>query len=400
MRRTEALQGVRMAIFLNILNRWESAELNQEEAAELLGVSERTFRRWARRYEEEGEAGLLDRRLGQTSGRRVPSDRAEEMERLYRERYQGFTVKPFHEHLVKDHGFGWGYTWLKLGYTWLKLHLQWKGVVPKAPRKGAHRRKRERRPLRGMMLHQDGSRHAWLEGQPALDLIVTLDDATGAIYSVFLIEEEGTASTFRGLSEVFSQHGLQMSLYTDRGAHYFHTPKAGGEIDRSHPTQVGRALEHWGSSLSEPIRRRLGVVQSGRSRRCRTGCRRSSGSPGSRRPRRPTPSSGKSICRPQRAFCRSSSRRGLGLHAHSRRRPRRDPVRARGTAGRPGQLRLLPHAETADPESPMRPHFVKARVKVHVYPDGSHALFHGPRCIGRYDEKGRLKDSHDEKRAA
>ena len=157
MRRTEALQGVRMAVFLNILSRWESAELNQEEAAEPLGVSERTFRRWTRRYEEEGEAGLLDRRLGKASGRRVPVDRAEEVERLYRERYQGFTVKHFHEHLVKDHGFGWG-------YTWTKLHLQWMGVVGKAPRKGAHRRKRERRPLAGIMLHQDGSRHAWLEG--------------------------------------------------------------------------------------------------------------------------------------------------------------------------------------------------------------------------------------------
>src|SRR4029077_5767967 len=114
MRRTEALQGVRMAMFLNILSRWESAELNQEEAAELLGVSERTFRRWTRRYEGEGEAGLLDRRLGQASGRRVPADRAEEVERLYRERYQGFTVKHFHEHLVRDHGFGWGSTWTKL----------------------------------------------------------------------------------------------------------------------------------------------------------------------------------------------------------------------------------------------------------------------------------------------
>src|SRR6202034_1472855 len=238
MRRREAEEAVRMARFLTLLDRWESAELNQAEAAELLGVSERTFRRWTRRYEEDGEIGLLDGRLGKASGRRVPSDRAEEVERLYRERYQGFTVKHFHEHLIKDHGFGWG-------YTWLKLHLQWAGVVPKAPRKGAHRRKRERRPLRGMMLHQDGSRHEWLEGQPALDLIVTLDDATGAIYSAFLIEEEGTASTFRALKEVFSEHGLPMSLYTDRGAHYFRTTKA-GEIDRSHPTQVGRALAQLG----------------------------------------------------------------------------------------------------------------------------------------------------------
>jgi transposase-like protein len=104
MRRREAREAVRMAMFLNLLNRWESAELNQAEAAELLGVSERTFRRWRRRYEEGGEAGLLDGRLGKASGRRVPADRAEEVERLYRERYQGFTVKHFHEHLVKDHG--------------------------------------------------------------------------------------------------------------------------------------------------------------------------------------------------------------------------------------------------------------------------------------------------------
>ncbi|RBP14008.1 integrase-like protein [Roseiarcus fermentans] len=181
---------------------------------------------------------MVDQRLGKASGKRVPLDRAEEVERLYRERYQGFTGKHFQEHLVKDHGFGWG-------YTWLKLHLQWKGVVAKAPRKGAHRRKRERRALPRMMLHQDGSRHAWLEGQPALDLIVTLDDATGAIYSAFLVEEEGTTSTFRALKEVFSQHGLPMSLYTDRGAHYFFTAKA-GEIDRGHLAQVGRAFQQLG----------------------------------------------------------------------------------------------------------------------------------------------------------
>jgi hypothetical protein len=139
----------------------------------LLGVSERTFRRWTRSSQgrRRGRPRRPPARQG-ASGWRVPADRAEEVARLYCERYQGFTVKPFHEHLVRERGFGWG-------DTWLKLHLQWAGVVPKAPRKGAHRGKRERRPLPGMMLHQDGSRHAWLEGQPALDLIVTLDDATG-----------------------------------------------------------------------------------------------------------------------------------------------------------------------------------------------------------------------------
>src|ERR1700735_552732 len=136
-----------MAMFLNLLNRWESAELIQAEAAELVGVSERTFRRWRDRYDGDGAAGLIDRRLGKASWRRVPVDRAEEVERLYRERYQGFTVKHFHEHLVKDHGCGWG-------YTWLKLHLQWMVVVARAARQGAHRREREGRPPPGMRPHQ------------------------------------------------------------------------------------------------------------------------------------------------------------------------------------------------------------------------------------------------------
>ena len=114
MRRTEALQGVRMLKFLDVFGRWEASELSQLEAAELLGMGERTFRRWSRRYEEEGEAGLLDRRIGKASGKRVPVDRCEEVEALYRTRYQGFTAKHFHEHLVRDHGFRWGYTWTKV----------------------------------------------------------------------------------------------------------------------------------------------------------------------------------------------------------------------------------------------------------------------------------------------
>jgi transposase len=388
MRWTEALQGVRVAVFLNILHRWESAELNQAEAAELLGVSERTFRRWRDRYDEEGDAGLIDGRLGKASGRRVPVDRAEEVEALYRERYQGFTVKHFHEHLVKDHGFGWG-------YTWTKLHLQWKGLVAKAPRKGAHRRRRERRPLPGMMLHQDGSRHAWLEGQPPLDLIVTLDDATGAIYSAFLVEEEGTASTFRALKDVFGTHGLPMSLYTDRGAHYFYSPEAGA-IDRKQPTQVGRALaqlgvEHIGAyspqargrseraflTLQDRLVKELWLAQI-------------------------------TSIEPANAFIRE-----VYLPAHNARfaAPQAQP----GSAFTPipgvdldeilcvQEERQVQNDNCVSyrtlklqiPPSPLRPHFVKARVKVHVYADGSHALFHGPRCIGRYDQKGALKDAKD-----
>jgi transposase len=239
MRRTEAHQGVRMIKFLSILSRYEASELSQLEAAELLGMGERTFRRWRDRHEEDGEAGLLDRRLGKRSNKRVPADREAEVEALYRCRYAGFTAKHFHEYLVKDHNFTWS-------YTWTKTFLQSKGLLEKAKRRGAHRRKRPRKPLPGMMLHQDGSRHEWLAGEPALDLIVTMDDATSEIYSAFLVPEEGTASTFRGLKDVFSSRGLPMSFYSDRGSHYFVTKEAGGKVDRESLTQVGRALHTLG----------------------------------------------------------------------------------------------------------------------------------------------------------
>jgi transposase len=147
MRRTEALQGVRKNKFLDILGRCEAAEFSQVEAAELLGVGERTFRRWRQRFEDAGEAGLLDRRLGKASGKRVPADREAQVEALYRSRYAGFTAKHFHEHLLRDHQFVWG-------YTWTKTFLHSKGLLERAERRGAHRRKRPRRPMLGMMLHQ------------------------------------------------------------------------------------------------------------------------------------------------------------------------------------------------------------------------------------------------------
>ena len=178
MRRTEALQGVRMIKFRSVFERYEASELNQIDAAALLGITERTFRRWCVRFEDGGEAGLLDRRLGQASGRRVPPERERQIETLYRTRYSGFTAKHFHEHLVRDHGSSWG-------YTWTKVFLQSKGLVPRAKTRGAHRRKRPRRPLPGMMLHQDGPRHEWIAGLDAMDLIVTMDDATNTIYSGF-----------------------------------------------------------------------------------------------------------------------------------------------------------------------------------------------------------------------
>ena len=240
----------------------------------------------------------------------------------------------------------------------------------------------------------DGSRHEWLEGQPALDLIVTLDDATGAIYSAFLVEEEGTASTFRALNEVFGEHGLPMSLYTDRGAHYFRTPKAGGEVDRGHLTQVGRALEQ------------LGVEHIGAySPQARGRSERAFGTLQDRLPKE-LRLAGVTDIEAANAFIRD-----IYLPEH-------DARFAVDPAGEGSAFTPIPSVDLDEilcvqeerqvmndncvsyrtlklqiPESPMRPHFVKARVKVHVYPDGSHAVFHGPRCIGRYDQNGTIRDA-------
>ena len=160
---------------------------------------------------------------------------------LFDTRYFDFTPKHFHEKLVAEHG-------ITRSYNWVRLTLQAHGRVTPAPRRGAHRRKRPRRPMKGMMLHQDGSRHEWVPGE-SWDLIVTLDDATSEIYSAFFVAEEGTMSTFRALTEVIAEHGLFCALYADRGSHYWHTPAAGGKVDRDNPTQVGRALGQLGIEL-------------------------------------------------------------------------------------------------------------------------------------------------------
>ena len=271
-----------MARYVEALERYRGGRLSCLEAAEVLGISERHFRRLRDRYEADGAEGLIDRRRGRASGRRAPVDRIEFVVEQYRTRYWDFTVKHFHEALQAEHGFA-------LSYTWTKAVLQSRGLVAIAPRRSAHRKKRPRRPLPGMMLFQDGSPHAWLAGQAPLDLIVTLDDATSAIYSVFLVEEEGTASSFRGLAEVISQHGLFSSFYTDRGSHYFTTPKAGGKVDKGQPTQVGRALaelRHRAHPVLQPGSPR--AAWSGYSGRCSSACRRCCACTASPRSRRPT----------------------------------------------------------------------------------------------------------------
>ena len=226
--------------FFEIYDRFTQGELSCEQAAEIMGVSVSTFFRQRRRFAEEGTQGLADRRIGKMSARRVPVDEVMRIIALFETKYYDFTVKHYHEKLVEQG--------CKHSYTWLKNTLQQAGVVKKAKKRGQHRRKRPRRPLPGMMLHQDGSTHEWVPGK-WWDLIVTMDDATNESYSMFFCEEEGTKSSFRGLLETMKKRGLPCSLYIDRGSHYFFTPKAGEKVDKERLTQVGRAMHQLGIEM-------------------------------------------------------------------------------------------------------------------------------------------------------
>jgi transposase len=370
--------------FADVLGRTQRSELSQLEAAEVLGVSERTFRRWRDRYEEEGSAGLADRRL-RPSLRRAPKVEIERMLGLYRDLYRGFTVKHFHEQLGKRHGY-------TLGYTVTKLHLHRAGLVTPARTRSAHRKKRPRRPMVGMMLHQDASTHAWLPGDAGhYDLVATMDDASSEVYSLFLVEQEGTASSLRGVREVIERHGLFCSLYTDRGSHYFETAAAGGRVSKTVLTQFGRALRQLGiehiPAYSPQAR--------GRSERLF----------GTLQDRLPKELALAGITTLQAAnrwlrdvyiaehnarFAVLAEREGSAFVA--------DPAGAWRDIVCIQEDRRVSNDNTVKwrrlslqlPPSRLRPHFVKATVRVHEYPDGLLAVFWGPHRLAQYDAGGRI----------
>ena len=384
MDRTVVHEGVRRMRFEGILERQERGELSQVEAAELLGMGERSFRRWRDRLRDEGAEGLSDRRLGKPSGRRAGVAEIARMLELYQGSYADFTVKHFHEQLVKRHGY-------KLGYTVTKVHLHRAGLVRPALKRSAHRKKRPRRPMVGMLLHQDASKHAWLPGDARLyDLVVTLDDATSAIYSAFLVGEEGTASSFRGLGEVIAREGLFCALYTDRAGHYFHTPVAGGAVDKKRLTQVGRALAQ------------LGIVHiAAYSPEARGRSERAFRTLQDRLPKE---------LRLARITTLEAANRWLArsyIPAHNARfAVAPEQAVSAFVADTLGAWReLLCIQETRQvgndntvkwrrlclqiPPSPLRHHFVKASVRVHEYPDGRIAVFLGPHRLAHYDPRGR-----------
>jgi transposase len=383
MTRTGVLQEIRQMRFEELYERRRGGRLTQEEAAEILGVDVRTFRRWSLRYEAQGAEGLADRRLGKLSARRAPVDQVMQVLGLFATRYAGFTVKHFHEKLVELHG-------LKRSYTWVKNTLQHAGKVAKAKRRGAHRRKRARKPWVGMMLHQDGSRYEWVAGV-LWDLIVTLDDATSEIYSAFLVEEEGTMSSFQGVQEVIETQGLFSSLYTDRGSHYWYTPAAGGKVDKTRPTQFHRALQQLGIELIAAY----SPEARGRSERAfRT-----------LQDRLPKELAVAGITDQESA---NRYLKEVFIPDHNRRFavPAPEPgsalvpwvggsladilcVQEERTVANDNTVRYY-NRVLQIPQDRYRCHYVKAKVRVHEYPNGTLAVFHGPCCLGRYDACGHL----------
>ena len=212
------------------------------DAAEIIGVSDRTMRRWRERLEADGYSGLADRRKGKASFRRVPLQTVEEVLRLFQETYYDLNVRHFHEKLREEHG-------IALSYTWVYQALVGAGLVQKKRRRGRHRRRRERRPLVGMLLHIDGSKHQWFSDDRWYDLLAILDDANTEIYYAQLVEEESTRTVMAGLREVIETKGVFCALYSDRGSHFFVTPKAGEKVDKHRLTQVGRALRELGVQM-------------------------------------------------------------------------------------------------------------------------------------------------------
>ena len=366
-----------------LYERRQQRSLTMAEAGEMLGVTERTFRRWSGRYHAEGAEGLQDRRIGRLSARAVPVDEALRMVTLYETRYTGWTVKHFHERWQAEHGG-------TRSYSWTKKTLQTAGPVTRATRRGAHRKKRPRKPLPGMMLHQDGSTHAWVP-DCQWDLIVTLDDATTEIYSAFFVEEEGTISSLQGLQAVIETQGLFSSLSTDRGTHYWYTEEAGGKVDKTRLTQVHRAVQQLGITLIPAY----SPEARGRSERVFRTLQ-------DRLPKEWALAGITDMV---------AANRYLGkqvLPAYNQRFA--VPASEAGTAFIPWsganlaeilcvqEERVVAKDNTVRyqglslqiPQAPHRFHYVKVPVRVHAYPDGTLAVFHGPRCLARYHAEGQL----------
>lgn len=220
--------------FAELHRSYQAKRLTQEEAAQVLGISDRTFRRQLVRYESGGLEALRDKRLHQVSHRRAPVDEVIALTTDYRDRHEGWNGRHFYSHYQRAGG--------TRSYSFVKQELQKKGCLVKSKGRGTHRKKRDRRPMAGMMIHQDASTHEWIKGH-RWDLVATMDDATSEVYSLFFVAQEGTLSSLQGVQETIEKKGLFCTFYSDRGSHYWLTPEAGGKVDKNNLTQFGQVMK-------------------------------------------------------------------------------------------------------------------------------------------------------------
>lgn len=225
-----------------VILRAMAKKISWMQAAEILGISDRTMRRWKYGYQMHGFRALFDKRKGKPSWKKTPTAEVEKVLGLYRDEYYDLNVRHFHEKLAEKHDIHWS-------YTWVKNVLQGAGLVQKSRTCQPHRRRRQRRPLPGMLLHIDGSHHQWFCDDRWYDLLVILDDATSEIYYAQLVEDESTRTVMAALRQVVEERGLFCSLYSDRAGHFFFTPKTGGPVDHRQLTQVGRAMKELGIQM-------------------------------------------------------------------------------------------------------------------------------------------------------
>ena len=386
------LQMVRTNRFELVYKRWKERKLTQAEAGERLEMSERTFRRYVVRYEEEGKQGVLDKRLGKPSPRRASQQEVSRVVALYRDCYPNRNIRHFYEAYEEVHGGA-------RGYSWVKRCLQDAGVVPRGKRRGPHRELRERKRQEGEMIHQDASTHRWVCGE-TWDLVVTMDDATGWIYSAFFVVQEGTWSSMRGVGDVLESKGIFTSFYSDRGSHYWSTPRAGGRVDKENLTQFGRAMKELGivmipgyspeargrsERMFKTLQGRLpaeleeqGIVEMGEANRYL---------------------SESFVDDFNRRFSVAAAEEGsafvpllgVGLEdilclKHQRVVGNDNCVKYKGMS-----LQIPPVGDRA--------HFVRAKVVVHKYEDGSMAVVHeGKRRLGFYNRLGNLVEEVEQRR--
>lgn len=386
MKRAIWLQETRAMKFLETQEQWESGRLTQEEAAQILGICERSFRRYLVKYDEGGMDALSDKRLNQPSRRKAPLEERARLADMYKHSYSSYNVRHFHQ-IYAERG---GMDGQVRSYSWVKSVLQGQQLVKVAKARGKHRIKRERKPLPGMMIHQDASTHRWVPNE-VWDLVVTMDDATSEHLAMRFVAQEGTASSMAGIKAVLQTKGIPSSFYSDRGAHYWSTPKAGGKVDKVNLTQFGKAMSRLGIEMIAAY-----------SPQARGRSERAFKTHQGRLPQE-LASAGITAMQAANAYLQTHYMPRHNQHFS-------DAAAQAGTAYVPLRgfdvdeilseryERIVGNDNCVSfegmklqiPEVVHRHHYVRSKVQVRISCEGQISIYHGPRCLADYDEQGHL----------